>query len=93
MSPNREELPHATTQRHAYFWLVMTATMVMSAGASIFVTVVLTDRSERKLCAVVIAADDSYHVHPPATPTGRSQASNFAALRRSLGCPPYQETK
>lgn len=81
----------AIVRRGAYFWLVMVATVIMAAGSSILASVVLTARSERKLCAVVITSDDAYHRTPPSTPIGRDQAANFTRLRRELGCPPFKE--
>lgn len=81
----------AVIRRGAYFWGVMILTAVLSAGSSVLASVVLTNRSERKLCAVVITSDDAYHRTPPSTPIGRDQAANFTRLRRELGCPPFKE--
>jgi hypothetical protein len=58
------------------------------SGASILVTVKLTERSERKLCAVVSSADDGYRTQPPPSTAGKLQAHNIAELRKTLGCPP-----
>jgi hypothetical protein len=77
-------------RRDAYFYLVLVITMVLAGGTSAFVSVTLNHRSERKLCAVVINADDSYREREPVTPAGKLQAANFSRLRHELGCPPYQ---
>lgn len=74
-------------RRNAYFYLVMIATVLLAAGSSILVTVKLTERSERKLCAVVINADEGYRHAPPSQPAGIEQAKNIHALRGKLGCP------
>lgn len=73
-------------RRDAYFYAVMVLTVVLAAGSSILVTVVLTHRSERKLCAVVINADEGYQRVPPQTRPGQEQARNIHALRERLGC-------
>lgn len=78
-------------QRSAYFWFVMVATVVLAAGSSILISVVLTQRSERKLCAVVITSDDQWKQAPPIGEAGKKQAENMSNLRRDLGCPPYKE--
>lgn len=91
MQPSQEARLHTAVRRNAYFWVVMVLTVVFSAGASIFVTVTLTQRSERKLCDVVIATDDNYHRTPPSSPAGKTQAANFVKLRQQLGCPPYKK--
>ncbi len=77
-------------RRSAYFYLVMIATVVLAAGISVLVSVKLNEQSERKLCAVVITADDGYHQQPPGTTAGKTQAVNMARLRSELGCPPYK---
>lgn len=88
----REE-SRTALRRGAYWWLVMVLTAVTSAGASIAVTYVSIQRSERKLCAVVTTTDDAYHRVPPLTEPGRQQAANFNRLRHDLGCPPYKEKR
>ena len=85
----REE-SRAANRRGAYFWAVGIVTVVMAAGSSLGVSALLTQRSERKLCAVVITSDDTYRETPPTTPVGKKQAANFARLRDQLGCPPYE---
>jgi hypothetical protein len=74
-------------RRNAYLLAVMLVTVLFAAASSILVSVILTNRSERKLCAVVITSDNTYRETPPTTPTGRVQADNFSRLRRELGCP------
>ena len=76
--------------RASYTILIATLTALMAAGASILTTVLLTTRSEHKLCAIVILSDDTYHRTPPVTDIGRAQAKNFSQLRKDLGCAPYK---
>jgi hypothetical protein len=83
----REEARKAR-RKDAYFYLVLVATFLLASGASILVTVKLTERSERKLCAVVSSADDGYRTQPPPSTAGKLQAHNIAELRKTLGCPP-----
>lgn len=77
-------------RRGAYFWAIMILTVVLSAGSSILATRILTDRSARKLCAVVILTDDNYRRNPPQSVVLKQQAANFAKLRKELGCAPFQ---
>jgi len=80
-------------RRDAYRLLVGVLTVLASAGTSILVTVTLTTRSEHKLCAVVILSDNAYASKPPTTELGKTQAKNFAQLRKELGCPPRKASK
>ena len=77
-------------KRDAYFVLVMVLTVLAAAGSSILVSVVLTQRSERKFCAIVINIDDGYRRVPPSTDAGRQQAMIYSQLRAELGCDPSQ---
>ena len=77
-------------RRGAYFYLVLIATVLMAFGVSTIVTVRLIERSERKLCAVVISADEGFRQSPPPTAAGRVQAEQYSRLRRELGCPPHK---
>ncbi len=86
----RAETKHAL-RRGGYFWGVMIVTVVLSAGSSMAVTRVLTDRSERKLCDVVILSDDNYRANPPQSVVLKKQAENFVKLRRDLGCRPFHK--
>lgn len=85
-----QEETRQALRRGAYFWLVMVGTVVMAAGSSILASVILTTRSERKFCAVVISVDDGYRRTPPVTDPGRTQAQIYSRLRSELGCPPYE---
>lgn len=66
----------------AYILIVSIITSLMSAGFSAW----NTKRSERKLCTVVVAADNAYRNNLPTTELGKEQARNFAMLRNQLGC-------
>jgi hypothetical protein len=88
----REQVQNAR-KRSAYFYFVLIATIVCGIAASAIITVKLIERSERKLCAVVIEADDGYRRQPPGTDAGRVQAANYARLRGELGCPPFEESE
>ena len=77
----------------AYFWVVMVAYMVAGPAFAIWISSEGTQRSERKLCTIVVSADNAYRMNPPATDVGRRQAENFSKLRRDLGCPPYKEVR
>ena len=70
-----------------YWWLIMIATVLTASGASLLVSVKNTERSERKLCAIVTLMDDTYRATPPKTATGISMAASTADLKRQLGCP------
>lgn len=74
----------------AYRLGIGVATVILAAGSSLLGTVVLTHRSERKLCDIVILSDDTYHQNPPTSDLGRKQAENFSKLRTDLGCKPYK---
>lgn len=76
--------------KSAYVYLIGIVTVILAAGSSLLGTVLLTQRSEHKLCAIVILSDDAYHRTPPTSDLGKEQARNFSDLRRSLGCKPYK---
>lgn len=88
----REEVRRSRV-RGGYFYGVLILTVILAFGASTIITVKLIERSERKLCAVVIQADDGYRRVPPPSPAGKVQAANMAHLRAELGCPPYTESE
>lgn len=88
----REEVRRSRV-RGGYFYLILIATVLLAFATSTIVTVKLIERSERKLCAVVIEADDAYHEAPPVTKAGKVQAANYSRLRSELGCPPYKESE
>jgi hypothetical protein len=77
-------------RKDAYFWVVMILTSLLGSGVSIYISRQGTEASERKLCKVVISADDRYRSAPPSSTTIKTQAANMADLRKELGCPPYQ---
>lgn len=82
----------ASRRRDAYLVLVMVLTVLAAAGSSILVSVILTQRSERKFCAIVINIDDGYRRVPPSTDAGRQQSEIYSRLRSELGCEPYRGT-
>jgi hypothetical protein len=88
------EVGRIRRQRGAYFWIIMVAYMVLAPAGAILVSrqisVQGTQRSEQKLCTVVITTDDAWRKNPPASPSGKEQAENFHKLRRDLGCAPYK---
>lgn len=89
----REEVSQGR-KRSAYFYFVLVLTVVFGAGTSALVSVKLNQRSERKLCAVVISADDQFREKPPPAGTATAaQAANFSELRMRLGCPPFTESE
>lgn len=73
--------------RGAYFWIVMVAYMVAGPAFAIIVSVQNTHRSERKLCAVIVQADEAWKAAPPPSASGREQAAAMARLRRDYHCP------
>jgi len=81
-------------KRGAYVYLIMIATVMLAAGATLITMRILTERairdSERKLCAIVILSDDAYRQNPPTSETGKALAKNFSVLRKDLGCKPYE---
>lgn len=83
----------AGVKRSAYFYLVMIMTVILAAGSSMFVTVKLTERSERKLCDVVIGSMEEYRRVPPTTEAGKNQAANWLRLSVKLGCVQQQATE
>jgi hypothetical protein len=82
-------------QRGAYFWIVFVAWAVVSPGLAILVSRQIsidaarraTEISERKLCDIVVTADDGYRRRPPTSETLKAQAANMAKLRAEYHCP------
>ncbi len=88
-------------RKDGYWWLVMVATVVMSAGGSIAFSTINTNESERKFCAIVATSIlqaqqriDTYAAAPPTTDAGRAQEAQavtsldeFTRLQRELDCP------
>jgi hypothetical protein len=83
-------------RKGAYFWIVFVAWAIAAPGMAILVSRQIsidaarqaTMESERKLCAIVVTADDAYRAAPPASETIKKQAANMAELRRQYHCPP-----
>lgn len=82
-------------RKGAYFWIVFVAWAVVSPALAILVSRQIsidaarqaTMESERKLCAIVVTADDGYRANPPSSDVLKIQAANMADLRRQYHCP------
>lgn len=77
------------SRRMAWAMVWMMVSTVLLVGASLYVSVRISNERVQQFCALVVSTDDAYAAAPRSklTPTGQRIADNMHTLRLALNCP------